>query len=234
MPSHPDFPHLLSETAVGNLDRMSTERAADDLLHRAMELSAIAESGLAYCRDSFDIERFHRIGAIANELMRTISTTPLAEYQREVAYSAGYATPKIDVRAGLFDESGRVLLAREIADGRWSLPGGWCDVLETPRQAVERETLEETGVPVRSLNLAAAIDRHQWPHEPVHDRHIYKLFFVCAATQPVSLDFTSKETSQIAWFDINDLPPLSTGRVLPQQITLLHQHWEEPGTAYVD
>src|SRR5699024_11935868 len=85
--------------------------------------------------------------------------------------AAGYTAPKIDVRGGVFDQEGRVLLVREIADGnRWTLPGGWCDVLETPRQAVEREVEEEAGFAVRAVHLAAVIDREQWPHEPAYDR----------------------------------------------------------------
>jgi ADP-ribose pyrophosphatase YjhB (NUDIX family) len=214
---------------------MSTDHAPQDPARIAMELSAIAESALAYCRDPFDIERFHRIGALATQLAQTVSTTPLEEYRREVTSVAGYTTPKLDVRAGIFDERGRVLLVREIADDhRWTLPGGWCDVLETPRLAIERECLEEVGIEVRATHLAGVLDREQWPHEPPYDRHIYKLFFVCEALQEVDPDFRSGETSQVGWFDVEDLPRLSLERVVPEQIALLHRHWREPGAAHVD
>jgi len=43
------------------------------------------------------------------------------------AREAGYATPKVDVRAAAFID-GQVLLVREISDGGWTLPGGWADV----------------------------------------------------------------------------------------------------------
>lgn len=171
-------PRPLQGVMPSTVEKMTTQHKPNEVIQIAMELSAIAESGLAYCRDDFDIERFHRVGALANTLMQALSTAPLAQYQREIAATAGYTTPKIDVRAGIFNDHGQVLLAREIADnGLWTLPGGWCDVLETPREAVERESLEEVGVPVRATHLAAVIDRHQWPHEPIYDRHIYKLFF---------------------------------------------------------
>lgn len=228
-------PRPLQGVMPSTVEKMTTEHKPNEVIQIAMELSAIAESGLAYCRDDFDIERFHRVGALANTLMQALSTAPLAQYQREIAATAGYTTPKIDVRAGIFNDHGQVLLAREIADnGLWTLPGGWCDVLETPREAVERESLEEVGVPVRATHLAAVIDRHQWPHEPVYDRHIYKLFFICQALKPVDLEFTSQETSQLGWFDVDDLPALSVARVLAQQIVLLHNHWQDPDIAYVD
>ena len=84
----------------------------------------------------------------------------------------------------------------EIADnGRWTLPGGWCDILESPRQAIEREVQEEAGLPVRAIHLAGVLDRHHWPHVPVYDRHIYKLFFVCEPLAELDTTFTSSETS---------------------------------------
>jgi ADP-ribose pyrophosphatase YjhB (NUDIX family) len=200
-----------------------------------MELTAQAESGLAYCTDPFDIERFHRIGALAQELMQTLADQDLPAYDRQVAATAGYTTPKLDVRGGVFAPSGRVLLVREVADGhRWTLPGGWCDVLESPRQAIEREVAEEAGLTVRALHLAAVVDRHLWPHVPVYDRHIYKLFFVCEPVGALDTAFTSDETSEVAWFDVDALPELSVARVLPDQIALLHKHWVHPGPAHVD
>ncbi|AZN29029.1 NUDIX domain-containing protein [Flaviflexus salsibiostraticola] len=207
-----------------------------DVLRRvAIELSSISESALAYCRDPFDIDRFHRIGEIAQEVAQLVAREPLPDYDRRVASIAGYTTPKVDVRGGVFDESGRILLVREIADeGRWTLPGGWCDVLETPTSAIEREVAEEAGVPVRAVHLAAIIDRHRWPHEPVYDRHMYKLFFVCEPLGPVDLLFTSEETSEIGWFAADDLPELSIERVVPDQILLLHEHWRSPGPAHID
>ena len=200
-----------------------------------MELTAHSESALTYCTDEFDIERFHRIGELARDLMQQVASEDLPEYERDVATAAGYATPKLDVRGGVFDPSGRVLLVSEVADnGRWTLPGGWCDILESPRQAIEREVREEAGLPVRATHLAGVLDRHRWPHVPVHDRHIYKLFFVCEPLADLDTSFTSVETDEVAWFDVKDLPELSIARVLPEQIELLHEHWVDPGPAYVD
>lgn len=49
----------------------------------------------------------------------------------------------------ILDEVGRVLLVKENYDRhRWTLPGGAVESDETPREAVVRETLEETGVVV--------------------------------------------------------------------------------------
>ena len=201
----------------------------------ARELTAISESALRYCTDQFDIERFHRIGEIARELMQKGARDELPPYDRAVASTAGYTTPKLDVRGAVFDDEGRVLLVRELLDeGRWTLPGGWCDEGDTPRGSIEREVLEEAGVPVRATHLAAVLDREVWDHQPPLDHHCYKLFFVCEALAPVDLDYTSDETSGVGWFAVDALPELSTSRVLPAQIELLQRHWLNPGPATLD
>lgn len=209
---------------------------ASQQLHAvARELTAISESALAYCTDQFDIERFHRVAELARDLMQLVSAEELPPYDREVASTAGYTTPKLDVRGAVFDAEGRVLLVREILDdGRWTLPGGWCDEGDTPRASIEREVLEEAGVPVRANHLAAVLDRERWGHQPPLDHHCYKLFFVCEALAPVDLAYTSDETSELGWFAVDALPELSTSRVLPGQIELLHRHWLTPGPAEVD
>ena len=59
------------------------------------------------------------------------------------AEQTGYATPKVDVRGAVI-EDGRILLVREIADsGRWTMPGGWADVNQSPSECVIRELREE-------------------------------------------------------------------------------------------
>ena len=201
----------------------------------ALELAASSQSGLAFCSNHFDAQRLHRVGELALDLMELVAAGPLPAYEPTVAAHGGYATPKVDVRGAVFDEAGRVLLVREKLDGgRWTLPGGWCDVLDTPTGAIEREIYEEAGLRVRARHLGAVIDREVWGHEPPFDVHVFKLLFVCEALEPVDTTYTSIETSGTGWFDVEDLPELSPSRVLPQQIRLLQAHWRRPGPAYVD
>ncbi|QQS02937.1 MAG: NUDIX hydrolase N-terminal domain-containing protein [Austwickia sp.] len=200
-----------------------------------MELTAHSQSGLAFCGNDFDAQRLHRIGALAGELMGLVAAGPLPPYEPRVAATAGYATPKVDVRGAVFDEAGRVLLVQELHDdGRWTLPGGWCDVLDTPTGAIEREVFEEAGLRVRARHLAAVCDREAWGHEPPFDVHVFKLFFVCDALEPLSDAYTSIETGGVGWFAVDDLPELSRSRIVPEQIRLLHRHWRDPGPAHVD
>ena len=224
-----------SDNSSSTLETAPFSPESDQLRRISMEMAAISETGLWYSTDQFDIERFHRLGELARELLEHVAAHPLAAYDKKVASVAGYTTPKVDVRGAVFNEKGEVLLVRETLDnGRWTLPGGWCDILESPRPATEREVLEEAGLEVTATHLAAVVDREKWPHDPPLAHQIYKLFYVCEPTGTVNLDYTSNETSEVGWFSVHDLPELSLSRVVPEQIRLVHEHWLNPGPAYSD
>lgn len=211
-----------------------------DWLDRAKRLQALAQSGLAFTRDRFDRERFEAIRAIAAEMIAAGAGAPadraLALEALFVA-QAGYATPKVDVRAAVFRDN-RILLVRERSDGLWTPPGGWADVGDTPAAAVEREALEESGYQVRAVKLAAVYDRNRHGHTP-HVFHIWKLFFLCeivgaAAGEPVRghagerTQASWSETDAVDFFPENALPPLSLGRVTAQQIAHMFEHYRDP------
>lgn len=66
------------------------------------------------------------------------------------------------VSAIVVDSDERLLLVErghEPDRGRWALPGGRVDAGETLREAVVRETLEETGIPVVTESLVGLAER---------------------------------------------------------------------------
>jgi ADP-ribose pyrophosphatase YjhB (NUDIX family) len=75
----------------------------------------------------------------------------------------GYATPKIGVRAAVFDGE-RILLVRERRDGLWTVPGGWVDVGDAPSLAAIKEVKEESGYVVVVKKLAALYGQDQDKH----------------------------------------------------------------------
>jgi ADP-ribose pyrophosphatase YjhB (NUDIX family) len=199
-----------------------------DWLLWARRLQAIAQSGLTFVQDPYDKERYEQIRALAAEMMAARSGGDPARIEALFAEQSGYATPKVDVRAAAFREDGALLMVREASDGRWSLPGGWVDVNQSPREAVIREALEETGFDLSVLKLAAVFDRAKHGHLPLRPFHVYKLFFLCEIVGGAPQ--TSLETTEIGFFREDELPAeLSIGRVVPYQIGRMFAHRRDPG-----
>jgi len=199
---------------------VSSRARVPALLEWARKVQAIAQNGLAFSRDPFDRARYQELQELTTTMLSTELEVPLATARAFWEGEHGYATPKVDVRGGVF-RGDEVLLVRERADGRWTLPGGWVDVNDAPSAAVAREILEESGYRARAVKLAALVDKNRHPHPPgVH--HIYKLFFLCELLggNPA----TSTETDAVGFFPVHSLPELSTGRVLAAQIERLYQH----------
>jgi ADP-ribose pyrophosphatase YjhB (NUDIX family) len=207
--------------------KASNEGESSAELEWAKRLKAIAQTGLTYAKDQYDIERYESVRQIAAEMMAAefigISSAKLVDL---FAGEVGYATPKIDVRAAVFSDEG-VLLVRERSDGRWTLPGGWADVGDSPSVAAIREVKEESGFDVVARKLAAVYDREHDRHgHPPMPEHVYKLFFICESIGGTAK--TSNETDAVAFFAEDLIPPLSLTRVTPGQIAHLFEHYRHP------
>lgn len=196
-----------------------------DVLEWARKVQAIAQSGLAFTTDPFDRERYEQLQALVASVLAGVSGRAEDEMEQMWLHEKGYATPKVDVRGGVFVDE-RVLLVRERSDGLWTLPGGWADVNESPSVAVEREIFEESGFRTRTVKLAALYDRNCHPHPPMLF-HVYKLFFICEFLGGQAQ--TSLETDAVGFFHVDELPALSTPRVTAGQIGRLFDHHRERG-----
>ncbi|MEZ7134953.1 MULTISPECIES: NUDIX hydrolase [Komagataeibacter] len=189
----------------------------------ARDLQALAQSGLTYAESPFDRERYESIMQIAADMMAAGGAADMKRVLDLFSSQHGYATPKVVVRAAVFDDRQRVLLVREVLDhDRWTLPGGWADVNLTPVENAVKEVREESGYDVRVTRLAAVWDRDRQGHPPA-PFSCYTLCFICELTGGAAR--TSIETSEIGWFGADEIPAdLSLGRVLPRQIARLFAH----------
>ena len=192
--------------------------------HHALRLAALSQNGLTFMEDPFDRQRWEEVRGIAAEMLAAGAGASPAEMVQSLSREDGYATPKVDVRGAVFRD-GQVLLVQERSDGRWTLPGGWCDLGESPGVAAAREVEEESGYRVRTTKLLAVHDKLRHGHPPA-TWHAYKLFFRCELTggAPAS----SVETAAAGFFDENGLPPLSLGRVTEAQILRMFAHARDP------
>jgi len=187
-------------------------------------LQAIAQEGLTYARDGYDLGRYEQLRELAAEILAAHSTGTLQEARDLLTLETGPATPKVDVRAAVFRE-GRVLLVKEPGEVGWSLPGGWADVGESPSEAAVRETLEESGYRVRPFRLLAAYDRDRHGHPPI-PYHVYKLVFSCEILDETPM--SDVDTDGVRFFGENELPELSITRVTRDQISRFFEQHRDP------
>ena len=127
-------------------------------LEWAKELQFIAQAGLTYSKDAFDIERFERIREISAEIVSRQTGLPLEKVKDLFCNEEGFQTPKLDTRAAIF-KANRILLVKE-KNGTWSLPGGWVDVNQTIKSNTIKEVKEEAGLDVEATRIIAVQDRN--------------------------------------------------------------------------
>jgi len=197
-------------------------------LRIAREMRAIAQTGLTFTTDRFDRQRYERVRELAASMLAQGSGEQFEVIIEILREGWGYATPKVDVRGAAFVD-GRVLLVREISDGHWTLPGGWADVNQSAAECVVREIAEESGFLARARKLAAVRDYQRSGHPPRNVDSIYKMFFICEITGGAAR--ASDETSEVAFFARDALPPLSLGRTTAAQIDRMFHHAEHPDLA---
>jgi ADP-ribose pyrophosphatase YjhB (NUDIX family) len=198
---------------------------AFDWLAAAQRLRAMAQTGLTYTEGRFDRQRYEELREMSHAMLAELLVCPPATIRDAFALEQGYPTPKVDVRTAVFSE-GRVLLVKEWLDGLWTLPGGWADEPDSPRLAAEREVLEESGYVVRVTRLVAVKDRRLHGYAPQHLGGIYKLIFLGERVGGEAR--VSHETTDVGFFSLDELPPLSLARTLVEDIQQALAHHLDP------
>ena len=193
---------------------------AKEQLDTIKRIKAIAETGLVFAEGAYDKERYEELRAISLKLMAEIAEVPFEKLDSFYLPTLDYPTPKVDVRGFVLNEKDQILLAKESVDSKWTIPGGWADIGNTPTEVAIREIKEETGLDAKIVRLLAIYDkqRHQHPAEPYY---IYKLMFHCKVVggelEP-GFDMLGAD-----WFSLDALPPLSEERILLTQLKQLYK-----------
>ena len=167
----------------------------------AIEIQSLAQAGLAYTDNVYDIERYERLREIAAEMISEKSDIPPEKVKDLFCNETGYQTPKLDTRAAIF-RGGKILLVHE-NNGTWSLPGGWCDVLESVESNTLKEVREETGLEAEAVKLIAVQDRNKH-NTPVYAYGVCKVFVLCNVTGGSFKE--NSETTEIKYFAPDALP----------------------------
>ena len=191
----------------------------NELMRDIARLKSIADLGLLYHNNEFDKERYEELRAISLRMLSTFSINNIAELNELLPVEKNYPTVKVDIRALILSSDKKVLLVKESMDGKWSLPGGWADVGYSAKETIKKEIKEETGLDAEVKNLLAVFDKHKHPHPP-EPHYVFKLVFYCEA---VSAQLkTGFDVLDVGYFSINELPELSTNRILQSQLEMAY------------
>jgi ADP-ribose pyrophosphatase YjhB (NUDIX family) len=207
---------------------MRNKQILDDI----KRLKSLADIGRLYCKDEYDKERYLELQQISWSLLSELSETSLEDVKHIFPPATDYPTAKVDIRGLMISADKKVLLVKESADGKWSLPGGWADIGYSPKETIVKEFKEETGLDIIPERLLAVFDKKMHAHPP-QPFYVFKMVFYC---KPVTTEICKGfDVLDVQYFAIDDLPELSQDRILESQIGLLATKvFENDHEVYVD
>ena len=193
----------------------------------AIEIQSLSQIGLTYTKDVYDRERYQRLREISAEMLAKKTELSIEKVKDLFCHETGYQTPKLDTRAAIF-RNNKILLVHK-NNGTWSLPGGWCDVLESVKSNTEKEVREETGLNVKAVKIISIQDRNKH-NKPVYAYGVCKIFVLC---EVINGNFVENiETTEIRYFSLQDLPHnLAEEKTNKEQIEMcfkayLNENWQ--------
>ncbi|GJQ64468.1 MAG: ADP-ribose pyrophosphatase [Melioribacteraceae bacterium] len=189
----------------------------------AREIQALAQTGLTFASNHWEIDRNKRLMEIAEEIVLNKTLLEDEPIMETFTTQPGYATPKVDVRAAIIKD-GKILLVKEVSDGKWCMPGGWADVGEYPSEMVIREAREESGFDVKPVKVIGVFDANRGGR-PMQFFHAYKVVFLCEIMGGEATP--SEETTEVEFFDFENLPEFSPNRTNEKHIAEIRKHLED-------
>ena len=194
----------------------------DKWLKLAIEIQSLAQNGLTYANNVYDIERYERLRDISAEMLNMKTDLSIDKIKDLFCNEIGYQTPKLDTRAVIFKDN-KILLVHE-NNGTWSLPGGWVDVLESVKSNTIKEVKEETGLNVLAKKIIAIQDRNKH-NKPIYAYGVCKIFVLCDI---IDGKFEKNiETTEIDYFSIDNLPLLAEEKNNKEQIAMCFKAVED-------
>jgi 8-oxo-dGTP diphosphatase len=128
----------------------------------------------------------------------------------------------------LVTRDGRLLLLRRANEpwqGRWDIPGGFCEAEEHPLETATRETREETGIEVQVTGfLGMWLDRYPDPAETAQPVVTLNSYYHAVTRDGSPGRPDPEEVVELGWFAPEDLPEEIA---FPHHATAVLAAWRE-------
>lgn len=191
------------------------------------QIKGLTQTGLAYTKDPYDVERYKELEMISKELIKELTNLNSEKINLIFSAEEGYATPKTDIRCVVFNNDNKLLLVKEANENKWSLPGGWADIGLSPSEVAVKEVKEESGLTVNPVKVLAIMDKFKHNHSPEFS-YIYKIFIKCEILGGEIC--TGLETTDVEFFDLYQIKSLdlSIKRNTFEQIKMMFDYQDNP------
>ena len=183
-----------------------------ELYDYILKIQSIAKIGLVFSKDPYAITNYQQINDLTLEMLEKLMEM---EFHRPNYFSRDiYPTPSVSVRAVILNENrSKVLMVREANSGTYSFPGGWADFYDSAGQTAINESSQEAGADIELVRLVGVLNRT--PFKTSVSTPEYLVVF--ESKLKGELHEHEYETDDVAWFELDKLPPLSR-KVMKEEI----------------
>ena len=169
-----------------------------------IKIQSIAKIGLVYSKDPYALTNYQEINDLSTAFLEKFMEVKFDRpnyFERDI-----YPTPNISARVVIFNEDKtEVLMVREVNSHLYSLPGGWCDLYDSPADTARNESRQEAGAEIKDLRLVGITNRTPF----ISPSSIPNYVVIFEAKLDGKLHEHEYETDDVAFFDIDNLPEIS-------------------------
>src|SRR6056297_3252314 len=85
----------------------------NQILNLAKRIQALSENGQHYAESDYDLDRYTELENISLEIISLLTKHEIEPIRLSITEKIGYRTPKVDVRAVIFNLQNEILMVRE-------------------------------------------------------------------------------------------------------------------------
>lgn len=200
----------------------------DKIFEFIKKVNAIAHTGLAYSQDEYALDNYKELLEESTKMLTEYIGLDVQPY--DIYQDYYYPTPQPAVRTFVVKD-GKILFVQEAMEhdqGKWSLPGGWCDIDTTPAEAAVKEVFEESGYEVRITKLLGIGDRRKYTKSGMYD--VYNIYFLAEVIG--GENNPNFEVQKADWFDFENMPELSTKTTMEEIKKVYQNHLDSKDPFY--